>query len=308
MIGQAGDHAPLWAIAFSAFILGLRHGADPDHLAAIDNLTRNSLRASQRLARFVGALFAGGHSITVLSIAALAGLFGSRLAVHRVGLETAGTWVSIVTLFAITAINVQRLLSKRAGGVASIKFAALPQRLRAASAPLAAVPVGLLFGLGFDTSSQVVAYSLALTTSTGLTFGLLVGLMFALGMALTDTLDSLLVFRLCTRRQLEADRTTRVWIIAVTTLAFVVGLYELAQLLGWRSPVPDLAVSALLVASLLAVFAWTFVMIPRRNELTSADITSSDAAVQSLTTHVEPLRQCGDSPTAAHTIAEMEAT
>jgi nickel/cobalt transporter (NiCoT) family protein len=245
-------------IAFTVFVLGLRHGADPDHLAAIDNLTRNSLSAGARFSRFVGTLFAGGHSIMVLSIAALAGLLGSRLATHGALLETIGTWVSIVTLFAIAAFNVRQLSLNRIGAMAGVKSALLPKALRAATSPLAAIPIGLLFGLGFDTSSQVATYALALTSGGGIVLGLIIGFIFSLGMAVTDTLDSLLVYRLCTRHPLELVRATRVWIIAVTAMALVVASYELAQALGWRSPVPDLWVSGGLVGALLLIFAWTF--------------------------------------------------
>jgi len=258
MIGHAAAPAALWVVAFSVFVLGLRHGADPDHLAAIDNLTRNSLSVRDRLSRFVGALFAGGHSIMVLSIAALAGLLGGRIAVHGALLESIGTWVSIITLFAIAALNVRQLALNRVGAVAGFKNAMLPKALRAATSPLAAIPVGLIFGLGFDTSSQVATYALALTAGGGIMLGLLIGLCFSLGMSVTDTLDSLLVHKLCTRHPLELVRATRVWIIAVTTLALAVGSYELAQALGWHSPVPDLTVSAVLVGALFLVFAWTF--------------------------------------------------
>src|SRR5579864_5640565 len=108
----------LGATAFTVFALGLRHGADPDHLAAIDNLTRNALGIRARLSRFVGTLFAGGHSVMVLSIATLAGLLGSRIAVHGALLETVGTWVSILTLFGIAAFNIRQLLAGRVGPIA----------------------------------------------------------------------------------------------------------------------------------------------------------------------------------------------
>jgi len=51
----------------------------------------------------------------------------------------------------------------------------------------------------------------------------------------------------------------RVWILSVTILAVVVAVYEMAQLFGWRSPLSDLAVSAVLVTSLVLVFAYVFV-------------------------------------------------
>lgn len=244
--------------AFTVFALGLRHGADPDHLAAIDNLTRNSLTPRRRLSSFVGTLFAGGHAIMVLSIAALVGLLGSRIAVHGALLEAIGTWVSIITLFVIGALNLRALVVGKIGPVAGPKTAMLPKALRAATSPLAAIPIGLLFGLGFDTSSQVATYALAFTSGGGVLAGVLIGSIFSLGMAVTDTLDSLLVYKLCTRHPLELVRATRLWMITVTALALSVGAYELAQALGWRSPVPDLAVSAILVGALLSVFACTF--------------------------------------------------
>jgi len=252
-------------------------GADPDHLAAIDNLTRNSLSVRDRLARFVGALFAGGHSVMVLSIAALAGLLGSRIAIHGALLETIGTWVSIATLFAIAALNIRQLALNRIGAVAGFKNSLLPKSLRAATTPLAAIPIGLLFGLGFDTSSQVATYALALTSGGGLVLGLLIGLAFSLGMTVTDTLDSVLVYKLCTRHPLELVRATRVWIIAVTTLALTVGSYELAQAFGWHSPVPDLTVSGILVGALFLVFAWTFTWSARTPRTSGSGRSSLEA-------------------------------
>lgn len=266
MIAHSASSLSFGVLAFTVFVLGLRHGADPDHLAAIDNLTRNSLGAKERLSRFVGTLFAGGHSIMVLSIAALAGLLGSRLAPHGQLLETIGTWVSIVTLFAIAALNIRQLVLNKNGGAAGLKSALLPAPLRAATSPFAAIPIGLLFGLGFDTSSQVATYALALTAGSGIVLGLLIGLAFSLGMTVTDTLDSLLVHRLCTRHPLELVRATRIWIITVTALALAVASYELAEVLGWESPLPDLAISAILVGALLLVFAWTFTWTSRAQE------------------------------------------
>ena len=273
MIGQSAGPLSLGVAAFTVFVLGLRHGADPDHLAAIDNLTRNSLSARRPFSRFVGTLFAGGHSVMVLSIAALAGLLGSRLAARGAMLETIGTWVSIVTLFAIAGLNIRQLVRNRIGAMAGIKNSLLPRSLRAATSPLAAIPIGLLFGLGFDTSSQVATYALALTSGGGILLGLAIGLVFSLGMTVTDTLDSVLVYKLCTRHPLELVRATRVWIIAVTALALTVATYELAQALGWKSPIPDLALSGILVGALLLVFAWTFTW-SARDRITGAGPTT----------------------------------
>jgi nickel/cobalt transporter (NiCoT) family protein len=244
--------------AFTVFVLGLRHGADPDHLAAIDNVTRNAYVRTPRLSRFVGTLFAGGHSIMVLAISALVGLLGARFAAHGALIETIGSWISIVVLVAVGAMNVQAL---RAGGsrVTGAKTRLLPRALRDGTNVLIAIPIGLLFGFGFETSSQIAAYAVAFGANAGAGGALVVGGTFSLGMIATDTLDSLLVHRLVSYRSRELPALMRVWILSVTALAFAVAAYEVAQLAGWRSPLGDLGVSALLVAALVAVFAYVFV-------------------------------------------------
>jgi high-affinity nickel-transport protein len=244
--------------AFTVFVLGMRHGADPDHLAAIDNVTRNAYVKTPLLSRFVGTFFAGGHTVMVLAISVLVGLLGTRFAAHGETIERIGTWISIVVLLAVAAMNVRTL---RAGGtrVAGAKTRLLPRALRDGSSALVAIPIGLLFGFGFETSSQLAAYALAFGVDAGIGGALVIGGMFSAGMICTDTLDSVLVHRLISYRSDRLPALMRVWIASVTILAVVVALYETAQVLGWRSPVSDLAVSGVLVAALIAVFAYVFV-------------------------------------------------
>lgn len=98
----------LFASLLAAMMLGLRHGADPDHLAAIDNLTRNAARAHPSASRFVGTLFASGHTIMILVIAMLIGVVGKR-GMFDPGLERAGTWLSVFILVLMVVLNVSRL-------------------------------------------------------------------------------------------------------------------------------------------------------------------------------------------------------
>jgi high-affinity nickel-transport protein len=242
---------------FTVFVLGLRHGADPDHLAAIDNVTRNAYVKTPLLSRFVGTLFAGGHSVMVLAISALVGALGTRFAEHGALIERIGTWISIVVLLGVAALNVRHL---RAGGtrVAGAKTRLLPRKLREGSSALLAIPIGLLFGFGFETSSQLAAYAVAFGADAGIAGALAVGGMFSAGMICTDTLDSVLVHRLISYRSDRLPALMRVWIVAVTALAVAVALYETAQVLGWRSPLSDLAVSGALVAALIGVFCYVF--------------------------------------------------
>ncbi len=250
----------IFASAFTVFALGLRHGADPDHLAAIDNLTRNSLATKPFLSRFVGTLFAGGHTVMVLAIAALVGFLGTKFGSHARLIETVGTWISIVVLFVIAGVNLRQLRSGQTDRVAGAKTRLLPPFLRNGTSPLLAIPVGLLFGFGFETSSQIATYAVAFGVSSGVWGAVMVGAMFCLGMVCTDTLDSLLIHRMVSYRAGRLPFIMRVWIISVTIFAILVAFYELAQILGWKPPVSDLTVSAILVGSLLAVFAWIFLM------------------------------------------------
>lgn len=244
--------------AFTVFALGLRHGADPDHLAAIDNMTRKSVGRRPLLSRFIGAIFAGGHSVMVLSIAALVGYAGTRFAAHSQTIEGAGTGISITVLLLIAALNIRQLRLGQTDRIAGAKTRLLPAALRNATSPWVALPVGLLFGFGFETSSQVAAYAVAFGADAGVGGALLVGSMFCAGMLCTDTLDSVFIHHLVTYRAGRLPQVMRLWIWSVTILATGVACYELAQLLGWKSPIPDIAVSGILVGGLLAVFAAMF--------------------------------------------------
>ncbi len=244
--------------AFTVYALGLRHGADPDHLAAIDNLTRNSLERSPKFSRFIGTLFAGGHTVMVLAIAALVGYLGTRFVAQGTTIEAVGTWISIVVLVAIAAINIRQLRKGQNDRVFGLKTRMMPRALREGTSPWLAVPIGLLFGFGFETSSQIATYAVAFAADAGVLGALLVGSMFCAGMVCTDTLDSLFIHRVVSYRAGDLPRLMRVWIWSVTIFAVAVAAYELAQVLGWKPPVSDLTVSIILVSSLLAVFVWIF--------------------------------------------------
>lgn len=243
--------------AFTVFVLGMRHGADPDHLAAIDNVTRNAYEHAPKASRWTGTLFAIGHTIMVLAISALVGLIGTRIAGHGAAIERIGTWLSIVVLLAIGVVNL-RQLQRGDGRIAGAKTRLLPRALRESANVLFAIPIGLLFGFGFETSSQIATYAVAFGADAGLFGAVLVGAMFCVGMICTDTLDSVLVHRLVSYRAAVLPRVMRVWVLTVSLLALLVAAYECAQQLGWNSPVSDLALSTVLVTALGGVFLYVF--------------------------------------------------
>lgn len=244
--------------AFTVFALGLRHGADPDHLAAIDAMTRSAAVRSPRWSRFVGALFAGGHTVMVIAIAALVGLLGSRFAAHGDTIERIGTCISIGVLLLLAALNVRQLARGETDRVAGARLRLIPKALRESGNPALAAVVGLLFGFGFETSSQVAAYATAFGAHAGVLGSVLVGAMFCAGMIVTDTLDSLLVHRLVAYRNGRLPAVTRVWIATVTLCALGVAGYEIAQIAGIAPQGSEIAVSAVLVAALLLVFLYVY--------------------------------------------------
>jgi nickel/cobalt transporter (NiCoT) family protein len=200
-----------------AYTLGMRHAFDADHIAAIDNTTRKLINDGKRPLS-VGFFFSLGHSTIVFALALVLN-FGIRAlntsvsdggsSLHRVT-GIIGTTVSGVFLYAIAALNIVVLLSivevfrkMRRGayddaelerqldsrGLMNRFFRPLASRI---DSPWRMYPVGLLFGLGFDTASEVALLVLAGSAVVGgLPFYAILSLpvLFAAGMCLFDTLD-----------------------------------------------------------------------------------------------------------------------
>jgi high-affinity nickel-transport protein len=250
----------------TVFVLGLRHGADPDHLAIIDNITRNTYERHPRWSRFVGTLFASGHSVMVLAIAALVGLLGERLSTHTRAIEAAGSWVSLSILVLVALLNIMQLRAN-SDITGSYRTRMLPAALRSHTHVLVALPVGILFGLGFETSSQLAAYAVAFASGASLLGAIMIGLAFCGGIICTDTLDSILVHHFLARSRASMLRAKRLWIAAVTAFALVVAAYQGAQLCGWIPPLNELILSALLMFALLCVYVRIMIQAEPKGDL-----------------------------------------
>ncbi len=204
-------------LGVTAYTLGLRHAFDADHIAAIDGTTRKLMSDGKRPLG-VGFFFSLGHSTIVFMLSLLIALglrtLGTQLqhggsAINHVG-GIVGAGVSGVFLYLIAAINFVVLLGivrifrqMRAGG---FDEAELERRLdqrglmnrilgrtaRRVEKSWQMYPVGLLFGLGFDTASEVALLFLAGgAASSGLPIYAILCLpvLFAAGMSLLDTID-----------------------------------------------------------------------------------------------------------------------
>jgi high-affinity nickel-transport protein len=208
-------HPALLGTALLAYSFGARHALDADHIAAIDNVTRKLMQDGKRPLG-VGLYFSLGHSaVVVLASMALAALAGSELAgVKAVG-SVVGTLVSTLFLFAVAIANLFVLVAVyrsfarvRRGGayVEEDLDGILAQRglLGRLFRPIVGLvgaswqmfPLGFLFGLGFDTATEVGVLGItAAEASHGLSLWsiLVFPALFTVGMSLIDTADGLLM-------------------------------------------------------------------------------------------------------------------
>ena len=219
------------ALLALVFALGLKHGLDPDHLAAIDGLTRfNAAGNKPRLSRWSGLLFSLGHGAVVMAVAVLVGIVARRWDIP-VWVEDLGAWISILFLLALGVVNLAAVFSAGPGQV--VRMAGLkgrwPGRLSQASHPALIAGVGALFALSFDTLSQTSLFSMAASSMAGWLFSAALGMVFMLGMIATDGINGLWISRLLNRADQRALIASRVMGLAVGGLSILVGLFGIAR-------------------------------------------------------------------------------
>ena len=194
------DQPLLLGTALLAWSFGLRHAVDADHIAAIDNATRKLMQDGQRPLS-VGLFFALGHSTVVVLVAAGVAMTAALLAGPFSQFKMVGTLASALFLLAIAAVNLVSLVQlwRRPGEHDLGALARLFRPLfRLVTRPWHMFPLGFLFGLGFDTATEVALLGLAaLQAAQGLS---LVSIMvfpalFTAGMALVDAADGALMLR-----------------------------------------------------------------------------------------------------------------
>jgi high-affinity nickel-transport protein len=252
-------------LAGLAWVLGARHAFDVDHIAAIDNVTRKLRHEGDRPVA-VGFFFALGHSSVVVALCALIAL-GARGLAPRFGELSDfggffGTGVSaaFLTFIGLTNILVLRQLLRAAS--AQRRACAAPaeeehvgallqQRglfarafsflLRRVSRSWHMYPIGVLFGLGFDTATEIAILGISAGLATNAAFplwGILVfALLFTAGMTLVDSLDGVLMLRAYHWAADDLRRRLRFNTIITAMaagLATVIGSLEWVELLASR--------------------------------------------------------------------------
>ncbi|GAA2658283.1 HoxN/HupN/NixA family nickel/cobalt transporter [Streptomyces lunalinharesii] len=260
-------------LGITAYTLGMRHAFDADHIAAIDNTTRKLMADGQRPIS-VGFWFALGHSSLVLALAGLiaagakvAGTLvdensGTRFTLGVIGTSLSGTFLYLIAALNLVALaGIHRVFKAMRAGqfdehelekhLANRGFMnrILGRLTRSIKRPGQMYPVGVLFGLGFDTATEV---ALMVMAGSGAAAGLpwyailCLPLLFAAGMSLFDTLDG--TFMNFAYNWAFANPVRKVYYnLTITGLsiavAFVIGTIELVGVLhddlGWRDGVTD---------------------------------------------------------------------
>jgi high-affinity nickel-transport protein len=217
-IGAFKGNAVLIGTAFLAYSFGLRHAVDADHIAAIDNVTRKLMQEGKR-PLLAGFFFSLGHSTIVVIAACVVYLTATglqtRFADFKEHAAIIGTFISASFLFVIAGMNLfilggiyrtfrnvrngegiyeqdpDALVAH--GGVFGIFFRPLFKIL---SKSWQMYPVGILFGLGFDTATEVALLGItASAAAKGLPLGsmMLFPALFTAGMTLIDTTDGIMM-------------------------------------------------------------------------------------------------------------------
>lgn len=208
----------LLGTALLAYTFGLRHAVDADHISAIDNVTRKLMQENKKPVA-VGFFFSLGHSTIVVALSIAIALTATAIQKNFPGLQNVGgligTSVSALFLFAIAAINIlvlweifrtfrrvknggeyneqtlDEFLNQR--GLMGRFFRPL---IRMVGSSWKMYPIGVLFGLGFDTATEVGILGISASSAAkGLPiwYILLFPALFTAGMCLLDTTDSILM-------------------------------------------------------------------------------------------------------------------
>ncbi|KAM3521027.1 hypothetical protein NHJ13051_006489 [Beauveria bassiana] len=240
-------HPKLISPAALSYTLGLRHALDADHISAIDLMTRRLIASGQRPAT-VGTFFSLGHStiviVTCVVVAATSGALRDRFdGFTRIG-NIVGTSVSAAFLIVLCIGNgwvlyklvrrLQQVLAERrraeemgeygapvteydaeatASGQFNLEGAGFMGRVlgflfRAIDRPWKMYPLGVVFGLGFDTSSEIAILGIAsiqAVQGTSIWLILIFPILFTSGMCLVDTTDGALMMALYTSKAFSRD-------------------------------------------------------------------------------------------------------
>jgi nickel/cobalt transporter (NiCoT) family protein len=255
-------HTSLVSTAVLAYTLGLRHALDADHIAAIDLCTRRLVASGQRPVT-VGTFFSLGHStiviVTAIVVAASSAAISDRFDNFADVGGIIGSSVSSAFLIILGTMNGYILFKLTTALRAAIHcpigheqanstnlfvgggcMTALLQRLfKLIDRPWKMYPLGVLFGLGFDTSSEVALLgisSIQAAAGTSMWLILIFPILFTAGMCLLDTTDGAAMMSLYSSARLASDQIAVLYYQCVLTaitvaVALAIGTLQLLTMI-----------------------------------------------------------------------------
>lgn len=256
------SHPLMLGTALLAYGLGLRHAVDADHIAAIDNVTRKLVQQGSRPIG-VGVCFSLGHSAVIVLAALVVALTTTGLTSWFAQWKAAGalisTTISVLFLFAIAAINLVVLLdilrafrNVRRGqrmheqeldlllNGRGLLARLLRPLLRLVSRSWHMLPLGFVFGLGFDTATEVAMLGISATQANeGMSIWsiMVFPALFTAAMSLIDTTDGVLMvgaYNWALVRPLRKLYYNLIITGASVAIALLVGGIEALRLIGDR--------------------------------------------------------------------------
>ena len=248
----------IWTFAIisipTMIFLGMRHALDVDHITAIDNLVR--LHNAIKKSRWVGTGFSTGHMVSVLGeMVFIIFVIGSMT--NTDDLAFLGGVIGAIALGVIGAINIYAM--KKWGKSGSAILASKILNKTGILGPIgSALVTGLVFGLGFDTATQISAITLSVVASatTGVQTALILAGFFALGMIPVDTFDSV-ILRSAFSKILHT-KGFRFMSYALSGAALIVASVASYEILTKSEILPKLTGPVLAVAIVSSSFAYAF--------------------------------------------------
>ncbi|CAH1850856.1 HoxN/HupN/NixA family nickel/cobalt transporter [Convivina intestini] len=304
-----GQYPEIIGMAVLSFTFGLRHAFDVDHIAAIDNMTRKMLNDGKNT-RGVGFSFSFGHSMVVVLMALATVVFvewakNSMPIFENIG-GAFGTMIAGVMLFFLTVVNTFILFSiwrnfkkinqQAQNGQTAEEFVPdskiytwFTKMLQMIQHNWQVGIVGFLFGLGFDTATQIAVLATSATaTSAGIAWytTLAFPLLFTAGMCLMDTMDGF--FMSTTYNWIISSSYRKVYynliltsisVLAAGFISFVDFTQSFSAIFGWNNGLTNWASSLDfnqlgIILVIIFVVVWTLALtIWRVMNLSEREIT-----------------------------------
>jgi nickel/cobalt transporter (NiCoT) family protein len=249
-------------------LLGLRHALDVDHITAIDNLVR--LHNATRKSRWVGAGFSIGHMISVLA--------EMILIIYVIGnitrIDQLSFWGGVIGAIALGIIGTVNIYSMKKWGKtgSAILASKVLARTRIMNPFSSSLLTGMVFGLGFDTATQISAITLSAVASAtlGMQMALVLAGFFAAGMIPVDTLDSFILRSAFSR--IFNTRAFKYMIYALSTVALTVAAVTSYETITSSEILPDLTGPVLAITIILVSFGSAY--LTRKRQLVNLDDVS----------------------------------